>query len=47
MSVTYIYSVDSAGDLTSAGTSSTSGNTLSTNELLWEIGKHTSELQSP
>lgn len=35
MSVTYIYAVDSAGDLTSAGTSSTSGNTLDTNELLW------------
>lgn len=35
MSVTYIYAVDSAGDLTSAGTSSTSGNTLETNELMW------------
>lgn len=35
MSVTYIYAIDSAGDLTSASTNSTSGNTLDTNELLW------------
>src|SRR5579859_7827557 len=35
MSVTYIYSIDSAGDLTSASTNSTSGNTMNTDELLW------------
>lgn len=35
MSVSYIYAIDSAGDLTSASTGSTSGNTMNTDELLW------------
>ena len=34
MSVTYFYTVDNGQTITSAGTSSTSGNTLNTDELM-------------